>query len=94
LATIGSTSTPLSVLDEQYGAFLEKTPFRKHRIKTVPASAANIYDSSLLIQKEGSINPDSVTHQKGRRLFSWKELFLCLFGMPQGEELEVILYKE
>jgi len=74
--------------------FLEKTPFRKHRIKTVPASAANIYDSSLLIQKEGSINPASVTHQKGRRLFSWKELFLCLFGVPRGEELEVILYKE
>jgi SAM-dependent methyltransferase len=72
---------------------LLKTPFTEYHIKTVSVSSANIYDSSLLIQKEGRINPNMIRHQGGRDCFALKEDLMCYFGYSRGEEVEAVIYK-
>lgn len=72
---------------------IESSPFREYRISTVPASASNIYDGSLLISREGRIPPGTIPRQEGRHVFAWKEKGMCLLGRPRGEEIETILVK-
>lgn len=72
---------------------IEKSPFREYSIKTIPTSAPNIFDSSILISREGRINKGKIPRQKGRQLFAWKEKLMCSLGRQQGEEIEAILIK-
>ncbi len=72
---------------------LEQSPFREYRIRTVPVSASKIYDGSLLIQREGKIDPEGIGFQKGRRAFAIEEFLRCAFGGRSGEEVEAVICK-
>lgn len=72
---------------------LQKTPFKKFRIKTLTSHSRTIYDNSLLFSKFGRISNRGVRPQKFRSFFALLETMLCSLGMDCGEEIEVVAFK-
>jgi len=71
----------------------DRSPFRKYQISTSTHLAKQIYDSSIVISKHGSVKGNA-TPQKGRVLFSILERIFCLVGLNGGEDIEAVAWKD
>lgn len=74
--------------------FAGKSLFNECHIKTLAATAENIYDTSLMILKKGDVRSTTVKPGRGRLWFGLKERMLCALGFDVGEEIEAVFTKK
>jgi len=72
---------------------LSRLPFSRVRLGVLTKAAASAFHHSTRIRRDGRTDPAFSRRERGCGWFVFMEKLLCLFGLPMGEEIEVIATK-
>ncbi|MGE5280069.1 MAG: class I SAM-dependent methyltransferase [Deltaproteobacteria bacterium] len=72
---------------------LSRFAFKRIQVRILTKAAGSAFDHSTRIRRDGRTDPCLSRREKGRGWFVFQEELLCRFGLPAGEEIEVVATK-